>query len=103
MTTPSTRKSASLEIDAPKRKGARLEIDAPPTKRLTIRAIDDQSVVDEIRQKGGKSERETRTSGGKSMGGAISKCGDTVVDEVIDEGNKDEWGQIYGWRYQQMW
>ena len=67
-----------------KRKSARLEIDAPHTKRVTIRAIEDQSVVFELRQKGGKSERETRTSGGKSMGGAISKCGDTVVDEVID-------------------
>ena len=60
-----------------------MEINAPHTKRLcTIRAIEDQSVVDELRQKG-KSERETRTSGGESMGGTISKCGDTV-DEVID-------------------
>jgi hypothetical protein len=59
-----------------------LEIDAPHTKRLTICAIEDQSLVDELRQKG-KSERETRTSGGESMGGAISKRGDTV-DEVID-------------------
>jgi hypothetical protein len=66
-----------------KRKSRRLEIDAPHAKRLhTIRAIEDQSIVDELRQKG-KSERETRTSGGESMGGAISKCGDTV-DEVID-------------------
>ena len=71
MTTPS------------KRKSPRLEIDAPHTKRLSICAIEDQSVVDELRQKGGKSERETRTSGGKVVGGAISKCGDTV-DEVID-------------------
>jgi len=61
-----------------------LEIDAPHTKRLSIHAIEDQSVVDELNQKGGKSERETRTSGGKVVGGAaISKCGDTV-DEVID-------------------
>ena len=67
-----------------KRKSAGLEIDAPHTKLVTIRAIEDQSVVFELRQKGGKSERETRTSGGKSMGGAISKSGDTVVDEVID-------------------
>ncbi len=59
-----------------------MEIDAPHTKRLTICAIEDQSLVDELRQKG-KSERETRTSGGESMGGAISKRGDTV-DEVID-------------------
>jgi len=66
-----------------KRKSPHLEIDAPHTKRLSIRAIEDQSVVNELRQKGGKSERETRTSGGKVMGGAISKCGDTV-DEVID-------------------
>jgi hypothetical protein len=60
-----------------KRKRPRLEIDAPHTKRLTICAIEDQSLVNELRQKG-KSERETRTSGGESMGGAIS------VDEVID-------------------
>ncbi len=66
-----------------KRKSARLEIDAPHTKRINIRAIEDQSVIDEHRQKGGKSERETRTCGGESMGGAISKCGYTV-DEVID-------------------
>ena len=60
-----------------------MHIDAPHTKRLhTIRAIEDQSVVDELHQKG-KSVRETRTSGGESMGGAISKSGDTV-DEVID-------------------
>ena len=70
MTTPSKRKSRGLEINAPQ------------TKRLcTIRAIEDQSVVNELRQK--KSERETRTSGGESMGGTISKCGDTVA-EVID-------------------
>ena len=59
-----------------------MEIDAPHTKRLTICAIEDQSLVNELRQKG-KSERETRTSGGESMGGAISKRGD-IVDEVID-------------------
>ena len=60
-----------------------MEIDAPHTKRLrTIRAIEDRSVVDELRQKG-KSERESRTSGGESIGGTINKCGDTV-DEVID-------------------
>ena len=67
------------------RKSARLEIDATHTKRRTIRAIDDQSVVDELRQKGGgKSERETRTSVGELMGGgATTKCGDSI-DEVID-------------------
>jgi hypothetical protein len=36
-----------------KRKSRRLEIDAPHTKRLrTIRAIEDQSIIDELRQKG---------------------------------------------------
>ena len=74
MTLSSQRKSARLEIDA-----------ATHTKRRTIRAIEDQSVVDELRQKGGgKSERETRTSVGELMGGgATSKRGDSV-DEVID-------------------
>ncbi len=57
-----------------------MEIEAPHTKRF--RAIEDQSVVDELRQKG-KSERKTRMSGDESIGCAISKCGDTV-DEVID-------------------
>ncbi len=66
------------------RKSTCLEIDATHTKRLTsICAIEDQSVVNELRQKGGKSDRETRTSVGELMGGATSKCGDTV-DEVID-------------------
>jgi len=81
--TPQKRREKEIVTLPSKRKIARLEIDATHTKRLTIRAIEDQSVVDELCQKGGKSERETRTSGGKVMGGAISKCGDTV-DEVID-------------------
>jgi len=80
--TQQKRRGKEIVATPSKRKSPRLEIDAPHTKRLSIRA-EDQSVVDELRQKGGKSERETRTSGGKVMGGAISKCGDTV-DEVID-------------------
>jgi len=81
--TPQKRRGKEIVTLPSKRKSARLEIDAPHTKRLTIHAIEDQSIVDELRQKGGKSERETRTIGGESIGGAISKCGDTV-DEVID-------------------
>ena len=81
--TPQKRRGKEIVTTPPKRKSRRLEINAPHTKRLrTIHAIEDQSVVNELRQKG-KSERETRMSGGKSMGDTISKCGDTV-DEVID-------------------
>jgi hypothetical protein len=83
--TPQKRRGKEIVTLPSQRKSARLEIDATHTKRRTIRAIDDQSVVDELRQKGGgKSERETRTSVGELMGGgATTKCGDSI-DEVID-------------------
>ena len=79
--TPQKRRGKEIVTLPSKRKSPLLEIEAPHTKRLTIPAIEDQSVVNELRQKG-KSERKTRRSGGKSTGCAISKCGDTV-DEVI--------------------